>query len=287
MQKKPFIHFVYLLAVLLCSFVLAQAQQNSLGVTPASVEAKVKRGSTYTQTYTISNNTSEPLSLSCFVIDYWYDENNKRLTGRPGTLPRSASPWVQFSPAKVILEARSSTNITATISVPFSAAGGYYTMPVFEAMPLKTAAASPSAGNTATTSIGIRFRSLVMLATIDGSEYHVEIAGGKVLPLTDSTPFEMNIDVRNRGIVHARVRGLFAILDANGKLAGRGKVEADKLLPGQRKMMKVPWAGELQPGSYTVVVTLSYDRVGLEPNTLVYELPFQVSPQNLAGKAGK
>jgi hypothetical protein len=287
-QKKALARFVCLVCVLLCSFVLAQAQQNSLGVAPASVEAKVKRGSTYTQTYTISNHTPEPLHLSCSVIDYWYDENNKRLTGRPGTLPRSASPWVQFSPAEAIIAPYSSTNITATISVPLSAAGGYYTMPVFEAMPLKTVAASTQpAGNTSTTSIGIRFRSLMMLATEDASEYHIEIADGKVLPVTDSKPFEIEIDVRNRGIVHARVHGLFAILDTKGALAGRGKIEADRLLPGQRKMMKVSWAGELQPGSYTAVVTLSYDRVGMEPATLVYELPFQVSQQTLAGKGGK
>jgi hypothetical protein len=222
------------------------------------------------------------------VIDYWYDENNEHLTGRPGTLPRSASPWVQFSPAEAIIEAHSSVNIKAIISVPFSAAGGYYTMPVFEAMPLETeAASSASTENTAITSRTIRCRSLLMLATEDASEYHVEITDGKVLPLTDSTPFELDLDVRNRGIVHASVRGLFAILDAKGALAGRGKVEDDKLLPGQRKMIKTSWAGELQPGSYTAIVTLSYDRIGMEPITLVYELPFKVSQTNLAGKAVK
>jgi hypothetical protein len=83
------------------------------------------------------------------------------------------------------------------------------------------------------------------------------------------------------------VHGLFAILDAKGVLAGRGKIEDDKLLPGQRKMMKVPWAGELQPGRYTAIVTLSYDRLGTGPATIVYELPFEVSQQNLSGKAGK
>ncbi|HEY0547010.1 MAG TPA: hypothetical protein VGC91_16650 [Pyrinomonadaceae bacterium] len=287
-QKRAFVQFLCLVALLICGLVPAQAQQKSLEVAPAFVEAKVKRGSAYTQIYTISNHTSERLRLSCSVIDYWYDENNERLTGRPGTLPRSASPWVQFSPAEAIIESHSSANIKAIISVPFAAAGGYYTMPVFEAMPVKTAAASSaSAEDTATTSRGIRFRSLVMLATEDASEDHVEIIDGKVLLLTDSKPFEMDLNVLNRGIVHASVRGLFAILDAKGALAGRGKVEDDKLLPGQRKMIKAPWAGELQPGSYTAVVTLSYDRVGTEPTTLVYELPFEVSQQNLAGKATK
>ncbi|MET0621338.1 MAG: hypothetical protein ABW250_00010 [Pyrinomonadaceae bacterium] len=267
-------------ALLLCSGA-ARAQQNSLGVSPASVEAKVRRGSAYTQTYTLFNNTSERLSFTCSVIDYWYDEQNKRLTGRPGTLPRSASLWVQFSPAAVVVEPHGTATVKATITVPLEAAGGYYTMPVFEARPVKGESAS-SRGGAATASIGIRFRGLVMLATEDANEYVVEITGGKVLPPTDSTPLELDVDVRNRGTVHARVRGVFAVLDAKGVLAGRGKVEGGKLLPGQRDVVRVPWAGELRPGRYTAIVTLSYDRVGLEPATLVYELPFEVGPQNLA-----
>lgn len=280
MPKKTFFQFACLVALLLCSFVLAQAQQNSLAVAPASVEAKVKRGSTYSQTYTLFNNTSERMHLSCSVIDYWYDENNRRVTGRPGTLPRSASTWVQFSPSEVVIEAHGSVNIKAIISVPLAASGGYYTMPVFEAMPVKTeAVVAPSSGNLATASIGFRFRGLVMLATEDANEYHVDIMSCKALPPTDSAPFELDIEVQNRGIVHARVHGLVAILDARGALAGRGKVEDDKLLPGQRKMMKAHWAGELRPGRYMAIVTLSYDRVGMEPATLVYELPFEVGPK--------
>ena len=136
----------------------------------------------------------------------------------------------------------------------------------------------------ATASIGIRFRGLVMLATEDASEYNIEIMGGKASPPTASSPLEMNIDVRNRGIVHARVRGVFAILDAKGVLAGRGKIEDTKCLPGQRNMMKVSWTGELQPGKYTAVMTLSYERVGMETATLVYELPFETCQQKLVAQ---
>ena len=261
---KPFAQFICLVAILLGGFALAQAQQNPPVVSPSFIEAKVKRGSAYTQTYTISNPTSERVQLSCAVMDYWYDENNNSLLGRPGTLPRSASPWVQFSPAEAIIEAHSSAEIKAIISVPYSAAGGYYTMPVFEVTPLSSSRA-------------IRLRSLLMLATEDASEYQLEVTGGKVSPLTKSEPLELNLDVCNRGIVHTSVRGIFAILDAKGALAARGKIEDDKLLPGQRKMIKEPLVGELQTGSYTAVVTLIYERVGMEPATLVYELPFEVS----------
>lgn len=280
MIRHPFLtQLLFILGLLLCGFeAVAQAQPNTLGVSPASVEAKVRRGSTYTQAYTLSNSTGERLRLRCSVIDYWYDQQNKRVTGRPGTLPRSASAWVQFLPSELIVEPHSSATVKVLITVPLAATGGYYTMPVFEALPIKAAdAPSPSGESTATASIGIRFRGLVMLATEDASEYNVEIMGGKILAPTASTPLELDLDVRNRGTVHARVHGNFALLDAKGNLSGRGKVENVRFLPGQRNILRVPWAGELSPGHYTAVITLSYERVEMEAATIVYELPFDVS----------
>jgi hypothetical protein len=265
-------------AALLCCFSSAQAQQNSVAVTPVSIDAKVKRGASYTQTFTLTNNTGTRLRFQCSVGDIWYDEDNKRMTGRPGTLPRSASLWVQFSPAEVVVEPRSSVVVKAIVTVPQTAAGGYYTMPVFEAMPAdqSTGGAAPPQASTATASIGVRFRGLMTLTTLDASEYNVEILGGQISPPSASAELAIQLDVRNRSTAHVRVRGAFAILNSSGTLAGRGTIQDKRYLPGQRNVLQTGWAGELPPGKYTSVITLSYDRVGMEPATLVYELPLVV-----------
>jgi hypothetical protein len=265
-------------AVLLACFSGAQAQQESVGVTPASIDAKVKRGASYTQAFTLSNNTGTRLRFQCSAADIWYDEANKRLTGRPGTLPHSASLWTQFSPTEVVVEAHSSMAVTATITVPQTAAGGYYTMPVFEAMPVDQpkAGSTPTEGGTATASMGVRFLLLMMFTTLDAAEYNVEIMGGKVTPPSTSAELVMQLDVRNRSTAHVLVRGAFAILNSSGVLAGRGAIPEKRYLPDQRNMLQTGWAGELPPGRYTSVITLSYDRVGMEPATLVYELPLVV-----------
>ncbi|HYY58131.1 MAG TPA: hypothetical protein VE842_12425 [Pyrinomonadaceae bacterium] len=264
--------------VALCGGPLAaRAQQNSLGVTPASVDARVKRGATHTQTYTIFNRTPVRLRFRCSVSDYWYDEQNRRLTGRPGTLPRSASPWVQLSPSEVVVEPNGAATVKAVITVPQSAAGSYYTMPVFEATPDAPAAQpTPGTETTATAAIGIRFRGLLMLTTDTAAEYNVAVLGGKVTPPTESSTLGFDLDVLNRGTAHARVRGVFAILDSSGRMAGRGKVGEKRFLPGQRDAYKADWAGDLAPGRYTAVVTLTFDRAGAEPATQLYEIPFEV-----------
>jgi hypothetical protein len=253
----------------------ARAQAQSLGLTPALVEAKVKRGATYTAAFSRGNNTSTRLRFRASTSDYWYDEHNSRITGLPGTLPRSASLWVQFSPVEFIIEANSSTTVKAIITVPSAANGSYYTSPIFEGEPTDAPTASRNSG-TLTASVAIRFRGLLLLTTEDAADYNVEVMDGSATPPTAATPLEIQLGVRNNGTAHARLRGIFAILNASEHLAGRGRFEEKSFLPGQRGTFRAQWAGELAPGQYRAIVTLTYDRVGLEPSTLLYELPFEV-----------
>jgi hypothetical protein len=263
------------LTVLILGAVQAQAQ--SLGVTPASVDAKVKRGTTYTQTFTLSNNSSERMRFACSISDYWYDGQNKRVLGAPGSLPRSASLWVQFSPAEILVEPNSSATVKAIIAVPKTASGGYYTLLIFEATPVAREANLPQSGNTTVTaSVGVCFRGLAMLTTEDNSEYNVEVVEGQASPPSASSPLEMKLDLKNRSTTHVRIQGVFALLNEAGKLAGRGKIESKRYMPGQRDILKSSWTGDLPPGNYTLVVTLKYDRVGMDPATLVHEIPFIV-----------
>jgi hypothetical protein len=273
MTQKLLFFFASAFMALLCGAGDSVGAQ-SLGLTPAIMDATVKRGGAYTNTFTISNGTNTRLRVRCSVSDYWYDESNQRLTGRAGTLPRSASSWVLFTPSEFIIEPHSSGSVNAVITVPQGANGGYYTAPTFETE--NANASAPPAAGTAQANIKIRFQGLLLLTTEDATEYNVEIMGGQLSPPTASSPLGINLDVRNRSTAHARVHGLFALLDASGKLAGHGDIEEKQYMPGQRDFLKTVWAGELAPGRYTALVTLSYARAGMSPATLVYELPFEV-----------
>lgn len=268
---------LFLLSLLACSGAVTQAQAQALGLTPAMMDAKVRRGGTYTVDFTLHNGSNTRVRARCSASDYWYGEDNRRVTGRPGTLPRSASLWTQFTPAEVLIEPQGSATVRAVITVPRTASGSYYTSPTFETEAAD--APTPQPPGTTRANIKVRFQGLLLLTTEDGAEYNVEVMGGKVLPPTASSPLEMALDVRNRGTAHARLRAIFALLDEAGKLAGRGRVEEKRYLPGQRDDLRASWAGELAPGRYTAMVTLTYDRAGMEPATLVYELPFEVRKQ--------
>src|SRR4028119_733086 len=134
-KYKIFILHAFTSITLLICFATVQVQTASVTITPASIDAKVKSGASYTQNFSLINNTNTRLRFRCSVEDMWYNEQNTRLTGRAGTLPRSASLWIQFSPSEVIIEPYSSSVVKAVITIPQSATGSFYAVPVFEGMP--------------------------------------------------------------------------------------------------------------------------------------------------------
>jgi hypothetical protein len=272
--KFPYI--CALLLVLLGLSVQSETRAQSLGINPASVDANVKRGASYQKDFTISNSTSIRVHLRCSVGDFWYGANNERIDGPAGTLPRSASTWVQFSPSEVVIEPNTSATVRALITVPSDAGGGYYTTPIFEAEAAAPQSGMAAAAKAGAASITVRFKGLILLTTDDATEYNVEIKSGHISAPTASAPLSFELDLRNRSTAHVRIRGDFAIIDETGKLAGRGKIDEKRYLPGQQDWLKANWGGELAHGHYIVVITLTYERAGMEAATLVYELPLDV-----------
>lgn len=254
----------------------SQAHGQSLGISPVYIDAKVKNGATYKQAFTISNNTGARLRVRCSVGDYWYDENNQRIEGRAGTLPRSASSWVQFAPSEVTIESNSSARVNAVVTVPLGVTGGFYTTPIFEFEAADQSTVGKGEEISATASVAYSFSGLIMLSTEGSTEYNVEIMNGSVVAPTSSSALEMQFDLRNRSTAHVHMRGVLAILNGAGKLVGHGKINEKRYMPGQRAILQTHWAGELQPGHYTAIATLTYDRAGMQPATLVYEKSFVV-----------
>ena len=264
------------LLILLVAFAAverAAAQKPSLGVTPAMVVANVTPGKTFVQEYTLANNSADYVRFRCTLGDYWYDENNAPLLAAPNTLERTAAAWIQFTPSEVVAKPRSSVTIKAVISIPETAAGGFYATPFFEGEAVDATGKDARASS----SIAVRIGGLMMLATEKKSEYALEIAAAKVAPPTEFSEFELTLDTLNRGNVHAFLKGAFAILDERGKLVGQGRIANHVLMPGQRRAFKENWGGQLLSGEYTVVSTLSYDRAGLTAATLVNETKFKIA----------
>jgi hypothetical protein len=263
-----------IIAVFACLFWTAAvpAQSTAIGLTPASLESVVRPGATYSQSFTINNSTATAMRFHCSAADMGYNADEKRVEGKAGTMSRSASLWIQFTPADVMVPANGSAVAKAVITIPAAAAGSYYTVPIFEGRPEMP---QPTSGSSVA-SFGIRFKGIIVLTTDRGSEYNLEIKSAVVEPPSATAPLALKIDIKNRGTAFTRVRGSYAILDSEGKLMGRGTISSRKMFPIQHEALRSEWSGKLPPGKYSATVLLSYDRVGSESASIVREIPFTV-----------
>ena len=65
LQLRLYVYVVCVCGLLLSAGAKAHAQKQSLGLTPALVDANVRRGLTYTQNFTVVNNTTTRLRFHC------------------------------------------------------------------------------------------------------------------------------------------------------------------------------------------------------------------------------
>jgi hypothetical protein len=65
--------------------------------------------------------------------------------------------------------------------------------------------------------------------------------------------------LENDGAEPVVAKGMTAILDGDGAIVGKARLDQHRLLPGERCTLKGEFAGELASGRYRVVATISYE----------------------------
>jgi hypothetical protein len=112
----------------------------SMDVTPLRVQVHTKPGAEYTNAVQVTNSGAEPLRLRAYTGDWYLDEQGKPLFLPAGSLPQTASLWVEATPSDLLLDPGETEFVRFTISVPPDAAeGGFHTSLLLETLPLNRA----------------------------------------------------------------------------------------------------------------------------------------------------
>lgn len=252
-----------------CFELTASAQNAGVGVSPLVIETTAEKGGAFVSRFTVTNNLPTPVVVRASVKDVWHD-GGRRVEAEPGTQPRSASSWLRFNPSEVVVKPRGTATIEAVVSVPPSASGSYYTMPVFD-----FSRADGAGGEGPGAKVGFRFQGRIVVTTPDAAPA-LKIAGGEVAPPTNATPLVLTLDLSNTGNAHLAPAVTFAVVDGSGRLVGRGKMPTRKLMPSESAPASGTWAGELPPGRYNVVSSVSYKAGPDTTKTVVKEITFAV-----------
>jgi len=258
------------IAPVLLALLASAALGQSLGLAPAEVQTTFVPGQPFQFEVSVSNDGPNPVVMRTTVTDFWYNEKNEKIFGPPGTLPRSASDWIEFLPRNFTVPAHGANKVKVTITPPFDVAGGYYAVLFLESKPelVKEATAQNKA-----LYANIRLGSLILLTAAKTAHESIGISEATLSPPAANQNLNLKFLLANNSNTHLFPQPRIAVLNARNEVVARAESESRRFLPGQKDWIEVPWAGVLPPGNYKAILTVLYGQDKL----YTQELPFTVT----------
>jgi len=263
MKMKHIFPIVTVLFLGMTGPVLAHAQ--ALGLAPAQVVQTFKPGVPFEIELTTANNGDAPVEMSVEITDFWYNDTNEKVFNAPGTSPRSAANWIQFVPEHFDVAAHGSQKMRAIVTPPSDAKGGYYAVLFVKSKPQLSFDKSKDGKSVFT---NMRIGCLVLLQAEKTEQYKIAVSDMKLTPPSENHGLQLSFDIDNEGNTHVFPLPRLAILDSHHKLVAKAESDMKRFLPGQKDSMHVDWAGNLDPGNYTAVLTVAYDDDRIDTETM-------------------
>jgi len=208
--------------------------------------------------------------MKASVMDFWYNPQNEKVFAPAGSLPRSASNWIEFVPRNFTVPAHGTAKVKVTVTPPIGTAGGYYAVLFLESKPELVREASPQSK---ALYANVRLGSLLLLTAAKTEQERIQVSDAVLSSPAENRNLNLKFLLRNDSNTHLFPQPRLAVLDANNKVVARAESDAKRFLPGQKDWIEVPWAGALPPGNYKAILTLLYGRNKL----YTQEFPFAVS----------
>ena len=257
-------------AAVLSLLVAHVASAQSLSLAPAEVIADFTPGQPVHVDFSVSNSGNDPVAIRSSVTDLWYDDKNEKVFGPAGSSPRSAANWIQFVPRYATVPPHSSARLSAFITPPVSADGGYYAVVFVESKPELV---HPPSAETQPVYANIRLGALVLLTAKGTENDRLELSNIRLTPPTASQQLELTLTASNKGNTHVFPKATLAILGTNRTLVAKADADPKRLLPGQIDDLTLTWGGTLPPGSYDGVLTVMYGNTQVQTRTLTFSVP--------------
>jgi hypothetical protein len=230
-----------------------------VSVSPAVVMLRGEVGQSATQILTFTNGTSRPLSFEMKAYDAVVRDGNRNFV-EAGALPGSIAVTAAFSPKLFTVAPRQSVPVSLTITIP--------------PRPSVRAIAVMCEGTTKLGTGPLRVSASV------GTLLTFALVGDVITPVTSpltiqpptaSSTLVAAQQLANNGTEPMVATGMLAIIDAAGSLAGKQEIPMCRLLPGEKKDIRVEYDGDLPHGRYRAMIT--YD---LTEKTLTSSAEFSV-----------
>jgi hypothetical protein len=228
----------------------------SLGLTPAEIRATFKPQQVLQFELNVSNDGDTPIPMRGNVMDLWYDQKtNEKTFGVPGLSPHSASNWIAFVPPTFTVPAHGTGKLKVVITPPADATGGSYAVLFVETKPELAPNGGPGAKPIYT---NMRLGALILLTAEGTEDYRIDVSQPSLTPPAANRNLELMVTLANHSNAHIFPEARLTILDASNQVVARTEAETRRFFPGQTDSLKLTWGGNLPPGDYSAILTISY-----------------------------
>ncbi len=252
MAKKLVVSIV--VALLFTALSACPSHAISLRIDTPKVQLELAPGQVYTGEIVVENPTDEEIAVKVYLQDWFYKDSGagEKEFLPVGSLPLSASNWINFSPAETPLKPFSRATVRYTITVPQDVKGGYYSLLFFETL-IGTTVDEEGASVNIAARLGASFF-IEVKGTVDRKG---EIQSLELRAPEGNKPLEIETTFHNTGNVDISLTGNLLIMDSEGKIQGRGSLETIYTFPGGVATRETEWFGRLPKGTHQVVLTYS------------------------------
>lgn len=226
----------------------AQVASQSLEVSPPTQDVTVDPGKTITVTTKLRNNTPKALPITATIQDFTAegDEGQVELSSNSKW---SVAQWASISPNKFTLQGGSEQEVTATISVPNSAAGGRYGSFLFSVD-------SQKAPNSA--SVSQQIASLFLLRISGDVTEAVRLDSFSAPAFQEFGPVPFSLNFANTGNVHVKPFGLISVTDMFGRKTADIVVKGANIFPEANRVITAELQKKFLFGQYHATAIMYY-----------------------------
>ena len=220
-------------------------------------EYDVAPGGSYTGSIVVQNPEKDPQEVRVYQTDYLFYADGSSYYGDPGTMPRSSTRWISFTPKQFTVPAGEEVTVRYTIQVPDDARlrGTYWSVIMVEPVePGSPESSTPTAKDKVTVGIRQVFRFAVQIVTHVGSGTR-QLKFTKVQVAAKDGKRQLLVDAENTGERWLRGTLWVELYAKDGALVGRFDGTRLRMYPGTSVRYTVDLAGVLS-GTYKALIVI-------------------------------
>ena len=254
-------------------------------VAPEEINLQLPAGARRIEAITLENHDTVPVRIKGKAQPLIFDDYGE-LDVVAMEEAAGFEPWVEISPAELVLQPGQRRNVRLAIDAGPEYQGGKYAHLAFDATELDPAEDGRNG----------HLSAMVSLSSRDGHRVAAEVTDLRILPPTAVTPLGIEFRIKNTGNIHFQGSGTLALAryvvpeSIDGIIIDSGSYETiwsgplpedvlRKVLPGEDRVITGSVTEPVEPGLYRVTLELNQ---GSRPLATA-QVEFEISPPGVPG----